>query len=48
MSQGQFTPAQKVQYWTGKLDEVKQAKALLEYMEKQFKQRLKAAQAAPK
>lgn len=46
MNQKQFTPAEKVRYWAGKLEEIKKAKALLEYFEKQTQQRLKAAQAA--
>lgn len=46
MNQKQFTPAEKIQYWANKLEEIKKARALLDYFEKQIRQRAKVAQAA--
>ena len=43
-----FTPAQKVQYWTKKLEEVRQAKEVFKYFEKAIAARLRKAQSAEK
>ena len=48
MKRKQFTSAQKVQYWTQKLEEVRQAKEVFEYFEKSIAARLRKAQSADK